>query len=101
MSPIADLYKSEVYALAKSMSITEEIQQADPTDGLWDDGRTDEDQIGATYDELEWAMKEIEQRSDSKYSTRQKEVMEIYLKMNKNNAHKMKPIPIFKRKNIN
>ena len=101
ISPIADLYKSEVYALAKSMSITEEIQQADPTDGLWDDGRTDEDQIGATYDELEWAMKEIEQRSDSKYSTRQKEVMEIYLKMNKNNAHKMKPIPIFKRKNIN
>lgn len=101
ISPIADLYKSEVYALAKSMSITEEIQQADPTDGLWDDGRTDEDQIGATYDELEWAMKEIEQRSDSKYSTRQKEVMEIYLKMNKNNAHKMKPVPIFKRENIN
>jgi NAD+ synthase len=83
------------------MSITEEIQQAAPTDGLWDDGRTDEDQIGATYDELEWAMKEIEKRSDSKYSTRQKEVMEIYLKMNKNNAHKMKPVPIFKRENIN
>jgi len=101
ISPIADLYKSEVYALAKSMSITEEIQQAAPTDGLWDDGRTDEDQIGATYDELEWAMKEIEKRSDSKYSTRQKEVMEIYLKMNKNNAHKMKPVPIFKRENIN
>ena len=59
ISPIADLYKSEVYLLAEFLGITQEIQDAAPTDGLWPDGRTDEDQIGATYDELEWAMNEI------------------------------------------
>ena len=52
ISPIADLYKSEVYLLAESLGIIQEIQEAAPTDGLWSDGRTDEDQIGATYDEL-------------------------------------------------
>ena len=98
ISPIADLYKSEVYFLAESLNIIESIQDASPTDGLWNDGRTDEDQIGATYKELEWAMKEVEERLSPNYSTRQKEVMDIYLKMNKNNQHKMKPIPIFKRK---
>lgn len=98
ISPIADLYKSEVYFLAESLQIIQPIQDAAPTDGLWNDSRTDEDQIGATYEELEWAMKEVEDEVSPKYSTRQKEVMDIYLKMNKNNQHKMKPIPIFKRK---
>ena len=60
ISPIADLYKSEVYSLAESLQIIQSIQDAPPTDGLWNDGRTDEDQIGATYEELEWAMNEIE-----------------------------------------
>ncbi len=98
ISPIADLYKSEVYFLAESLQIIQPIQDAAPTDGLWNDSRTDEDQIGATYEELEWAMKEVEEGFSPKYSTRQKEVMDIYVKMNKNNQHKMKPIPIFKRK---
>ena len=57
LSPIADLMKSEVYALAEYMGINDEIIVAAPTDGLWGDDRTDEDQIGASYDELEWAMK--------------------------------------------
>ena len=97
ISPIADLYKSEVYFLAESLQIIQPIQDAAPNDGLWHDSRTDEDQIGATYEELEWAMEEVKKGFNSKYSTRQKEVMDIYLKMNKNNQHKMVPIPIFKR----
>ncbi len=57
ISPIADLMKSEVYQLAKDLCINKEIIVAPPTDGLWDDGRTDEDQLGVSYDDLEWAMK--------------------------------------------
>ena len=97
ISPIADLYKSEVYLLADSLGIIQEIQEAAPTDGLWSDGRTDEDQIGATYDELEWAMNEIDNPSDEKeLNERLAEVMKIYLKLNSMNSHKMNPIPIFK-----
>ncbi len=97
ISPIADLYKSEVYLLAESLGIIQEIQEAAPTDGLWSDGRTDEDQIGATYDELEWAMNEIDNPSDEKeLNERLTEVMKIYLKLNSMNSHKMNPIPIFK-----
>ena len=97
ISPIADLYKSEVYLLADSLGIIQEIQEAAPTDGLWSDGRTDEDQIGATYDELEWAMNEIDNPSAEKeLNERLAEVMRIYLKLNSMNSHKMNPIPIFK-----
>jgi NAD+ synthase len=97
ISPIADLYKSEVYSLAESLDVIAEIQNASPTDGLWDDGRTDEDQIGATYDELEWAMNEIENPSvEIELNERLAQVMKIYLKLNLVNSHKMHPIPIFK-----
>ena len=97
ISPIADLYKSEVYQLAEFLGIIQEIQDATPTDGLWSDGRTDEDQIGATYDELEWAMNEIENPSAEKeLNERLAEVMKIYLKLNLMNSHKMHPIPIFR-----
>lgn len=97
ISPIADLYKSEVYSLAESLQIIQSIQDAPPTDGLWNDGRTDEDQIGATYEELEWAMNEIENPSlEKELNERLAEVMRIYLKFNHMNSHKMKPIPIFK-----
>ena len=97
ISPIADMYKSEVYLLADSLGIIQEIQEAAPTDGLWSDGRTDEDQIGATYDELEWAMNEIDNPSAEKeLNERLAEVMKIYLKLNSMNSHKMNPIPIFK-----
>jgi NAD+ synthase len=97
ISPIADMYKSEVYLLAESLGIIQEIQEAAPTDGLWSDGRTDEDQIGATYDELEWAMNEIDNPSAEKeLNERLAEVMRIYLKLNSMNSHKMNPIPIFK-----
>ncbi len=95
ISPIADLMKSEVYALAKELNVIESILKAKPTDGLWADGRSDEDQIGATYDELEWAMKFLEISSDfSHLSERKKIVLDIYTKLNTANQHKMKAIPV-------
>ena len=94
ISPIADLMKSEVNEVAKALGIIEDIQQAAPTDGLWDDGRTDEEQIGATYAELEWAMRQEENPSED-LTERQHEVLEIYRGFNKANSHKMNPIPIF------
>ena len=96
ISPIADLYKSEVFAIGKELGIIEEILDAAPTDGLWDDGRTDEEQMGASYDELEWAMKELENPSDSEMSDREREVMRLYVGLHESNSHKMVPIPVFK-----
>ena len=96
ISPIADLYKSEVFAIGKELGIIEEILDAAPTDGLWDDGRTDEEQMGASYDELEWAMKELENPSNSEMSDREREVMSLYVDLHESNSHKMAPIPVFK-----
>jgi NAD+ synthase len=92
LSPIADLMKSEVYTLGKELNIIESIQNAAPTDGLWDDDRSDEDQIGATYDELEWAMEYTGNKGD--LSERQQEVLAIYNRFHSANKHKMVPIPI-------
>lgn len=95
LSPIADLMKSEVYALAKYMNVHQEIIAAAPTDGLWGDDRTDEDQIGASYDELEWAMNFIEKSDEqTALSDRQKQVLTIYKKLHAANRHKMIPIPV-------
>jgi NAD+ synthase len=95
MSPIADLTKTEVYALGKHLGIIDEIMQAPPTDGLWGDERTDEDQIGASYPELEWAMNCVTNNTaENNLSNRQKEVLAIYKKLNAANQHKMKPIPV-------
>jgi NAD+ synthase len=94
LSPIADLTKSEVFALAKHLNIVESIQTARPTDGLWDDDRSDEDQIGATYPELEWAMNYVNTNSTEPLSARQKEVLNIYTHLNTINQHKMNPIPV-------
>jgi NAD+ synthase len=95
ISPIADLMKSEVYALAKELGVANSIQIAPPTDGLFADGRSDEDQIGATYNELEWAMHFIANPHDfSTLNDRQKIVLDIYTRMNKANQHKMNPIPV-------
>jgi len=95
ISPIADLLKSEVYALAKEMDIIQDIQNSVPNDGLWPDGRSDEDQIGATYEELEWAMAQGDEAQREDLSDRQKEVLEIYQELHESNSHKMKPIPIY------
>ena len=95
VSPIADLMKSDVYALGQFLKIPESIQNAAPTDGLFGDNRTDEEQLGASYDELEWAMLEDEKGNTSeKFLGREKEVFEIYKRLNRANKHKMEPIPV-------
>ena len=94
LSPIADLTKTEVWNLSKHLGISQEITSAKPTDGLWGEDRTDEDQLGATYLELEWAM---EFRGDeSSLTARQHEVLAIYRRFNRVNRHKMEPIPVCK-----
>lgn len=94
VSPIADLYKTQVYALGKQLGVVQSILSASPTDGLFADGRTDEDQIGATYPELEWAMEYLEKKESHALTGRQAHVMEIYNTRHKANRHKMEPIPV-------
>lgn len=95
LSPIADLLKTEVYAIGDALGVNQDIMEAAPTDGLWGDSRTDEDQIGASYPELEWAMKmdDLGKTADD-FSDREKEVFIIYKRFNSANKHKMIPIPI-------
>ena len=85
IAPIADLYKTEVRELGWHLGVMNEIIDAPPTDGLWDDGRNDEDQIGATYAELEEAMENGTGKA-----------VDILYKFNNKNKHKMEPIPTFK-----
>ena len=94
ISPIADLLKTEVYLLSSHLGINKEIIEAAPTDGLWEDEKTDEEQLGASYTELEWAMNF---NGNIKHLTeRQKIVLEIYTTMHNKNQHKMIEIPICK-----
>ena len=87
ISPIADLMKSEVWQIGKDLGIMQEIIDAEPTDGLWEDGRTDQDQLkGLSYDQLEHAMVH---GPGSEYYDK-------YQKIRKPNLHKMEPIPVFK-----
>jgi NAD+ synthase len=92
ISPIADLSKTQVKNLALHLNVVTSILEAQPTDGLFEDGRSDEDQIGATYPELEWAMDFS--GDEDLLSQRQKEVLVIYRRLNRINQHKMQPIPI-------
>ena len=85
IAPIADLYKTEVWELGKHLGVDERIVAASPTDGLWDDGRTDEDQIGCSYGALEEAME-----------TGTGPGVDILYRFNQQNQHKMNPIPTFK-----
>lgn len=92
LSPIADLTKTEVYALGEELDIIEEIMTAPPTDGLWNDDRTDEAQLGASYPELEWAMEFS--GDESELDEREREVLGIYRRLHEANRHKMEPIPV-------
>ncbi|HAA00369.1 MAG TPA: NAD(+) synthase [Flavobacteriales bacterium] len=107
LSPIADLTKTQVFALAKELEVIAEIRNAKPTDGLWEDGRSDEDQIGATYPELEWAMEYVNRFSGSSVNRidpefvpknglddHQQKVLAIYIRLHNANKHKMLPIPV-------
>lgn len=102
ISPIGDLYKTEVKELGRFMGVSEEICTAPPCDGLFSDSRTDEDVIGATYEELEWAMDYSETHSELKHpgmnkeTARKQEVWDIYHKLHKQNQHKFLPIPVYK-----
>jgi|TARA_B110000438_G_scaffold273231_1_gene292480 NAD+ synthase len=88
ISPIADCTKSQIWEIGKSLGILKKIIEAQPTDGLWDDGRTDLNQLGMSYQELEEAMKNPSNKNHKKY-----------LELRKRNLHKMKPIPVCKIKN--
>jgi NAD+ synthase len=107
LSPIADLTKSEVYELSRALGIVPSILSAAPTDGLWGDDRTDEDQIGASYPELEWAMEyaeraiprkgtgyEVPEKKLPDLTDRQNLVLQIFIRMHNANRHKMDPIPV-------
>ncbi|GLB49080.1 NAD(+) synthase [Neptunitalea lumnitzerae] len=95
LSPIADLLKTEVYEIAKALGVNQEIIEAAPTDGLWGDDRTDEDQLGASYPELEWAMAQDEAgKTIDDFSGRKQQVFAIYKRFNNANKHKMDPIPV-------
>jgi NAD+ synthase len=95
LSPIADLMKSEVYEIGRYLNIDDEILNAAPTDGLFGDSRSDEDQIGASYDELEWAMERDQLGMNAEdYSGREQDVFNIYKSRNTANKHKMEPIPV-------
>jgi NAD+ synthase len=95
ISPIADLLKSEVRELANFLNVSQEIIKAKPTDGLWGDNRSDEDQIGATYEELEWAMEHYDSLSPKdNLSDRQKEVLRIYTNRHLGTKHKLEAPPV-------
>ena len=87
ISPIADCTKTQVWEMGKNLGILKEIIEAQPTDGLWDDGRTDVNQLGMSYQELEDAMKDSSNKNHKKY-----------LEIRKRNLHKMNPIPVCKMK---
>jgi NAD+ synthase len=93
ISPIADLYKTEVRNLGRHLGVINEIINAEPTDGLWEDNRVDEVQIGATYEELEWVMEKGINKQN--YSEKEYKIIETFLNFNKKNKHKMVSIPIF------
>lgn len=95
ISPIADLTKTEVRQMASSLGVSDYIVTARPTDGLWEDDRSDEDQLGASYEELEWAMSF--EGDEVGLDERQVEVLEIYRRFHSANLHKMVPVPVFKK----
>ena len=95
LSPIADLLKSEVYQIGEYLKVPESIMKAAPSDGLFGDARSDEDQIGASYPELEWAMQmKDEGKTSEDFDGRKREAFEIFMRYNSSNKHKMIPIPI-------
>ncbi|WP_185869672.1 NAD(+) synthase [Blattabacterium cuenoti] len=95
LHPIADLTKSEVRFIAKKLNILDEIQKAKPTDGLWEDKRSDEEQLGATYEELEWAMN-MKKKENYNFSKKENNILKIYQKLHKKNKHKIIKIPVCK-----
>jgi len=99
LSPIGDLTKTEVRAMCRELGLLPELTNAIPTDGLWEDTRTDEQQLGASYEELEWALawrETVAVGIDAVLTERQKEVLSIYDKRHALSKHKLNPIPVFR-----
>ena len=96
IAPIADLYKTEVWMLGEHLGVDERIVSAPPTDGLWDDGRTDEDQIGTSYAMLEWVMEKGLSEDPLFLNEEQTNAINVYQKFHMQNKHKMVEIPTFK-----
>jgi NAD+ synthase len=96
IAPIADLYKTEVWILGEHLGVDERIISAPPTDGLWDDGRTDEDQIGTSYAMLEWVMEKGLSEDPLFLDEEQTNAINMYQKFHMQNKHKMVEIPTFK-----
>ncbi len=94
ISPIGDLLKTQVYRLAEALGVSEAIRQAVPTDGLWDTERTDEEQMGASYPELEWAMSVYGKQPPEAFEGREREVLAIYTRLHRAMQHKIQPIPV-------
>ncbi|MCV2218024.1 NAD(+) synthase [Thauera sp. Sel9] len=94
ISPIADLLKTQVYELARALDVPQSIQDAAPTDGLWDTDRADEEQMGASYPELEWAMSVYDSHRAEDFDGREREVFEIYHRLHRAMQHKINPIPV-------
>lgn len=92
ISPIGDCLKTEVWAMGKELGVAHEIINAAPTDGLWNDGRTDEDQLGMTYPELEHAM--MMDDNDLQGSADEMRRLKLYRKIRAKSLHKMNPIPV-------
>ena len=103
IAPIGDLYKSEVREMCRQLGVLPELSEAIPTDGLWDNSPSDEDQLGASYDEFEWAMKFLDNNSFCNVNqfltltARQQEVLKLYNKWHTAGLHKSKPIPTYVR----
>jgi len=96
IAPIADLYKTEVWMLGEHLGVDERIISATPTDGLWEDSRSDEDQIGTSYAMLEWVMEKGLQEDPMFLTEEQTNAIKVYEKFNTQNKHKMVEIPTFK-----
>jgi NAD+ synthase len=104
ISPIGDCLKTEVWDMGRELGLPQEIIDAPPTDGLWDDGRTDEDQLGMTYPELERAMANDKLDRQCVYQTlpipmekTERAQLKKYRELRRRNLHKMEPVPVFKR----
>jgi NAD+ synthase len=96
ISPIADCYKTEVWQMGRELGVLQDIIDAAPTDGLWDDGRTDEDQLGLSYAELEVAMQQaLGERAINSPEDQAK--VDKFLAIQARSLHKMNPIPVFKK----
>jgi len=97
ISPIADCYKTQVWQMGRELGVLQDIIDAPPTDGLWDDGRTDQDQLGGlSYADLELAMQQDESGSATE-DPKEYEALTQYRRIRQGNLHKMLPIPVFKK----